>query len=151
MGKKTYQVSAYAFTSKTEYERAMKEQETIHYLMANINMADGKSLLKLYNRSIEKESFQTVVGLEFLTNLRKRLIDSGMFSENTIAPIPVSAPSAVAQDSLETFQPQVNLAKQVQRYKDAYEAAIAGRMIRNMAIVILLAVVMGMLLITYCL
>ncbi len=149
MGKKTYQVGAYAFASKAEYERAKKEQETIQYLMANTNTADGKSLLKIYNRSIEKGSFQTAVGLEFLINIRRRLVDSGMFSEDTIAPIPVAAPSAPVQDGADRSKPQIDPAKQVQRYKDAYEAAVAGRKIRNMAIIILLVVVMGMLLITY--
>ena len=52
----------------------MKEKETIGYIVANTNMSDMKAVLKVYNKALDKKSFQTVVGLEFVNNMRKKLI-----------------------------------------------------------------------------
>ena len=84
-----YTISGYSFSNKGDYERALKEKEAISYIVANTNMADMKAVLKVYNRSVEKKSFQTVLGFEFVKNMRKNLINSGIVSEDTIQAVPV--------------------------------------------------------------
>ena len=89
MDKATYQVDGYGFASKAEYERALKERETVSYLMANTDVKDTKALLKIYNRSIDKESFRTVIGLEYMGKLRRNIVKSGVVSAESLAPIPI--------------------------------------------------------------
>lgn len=140
-----YIIGGYSFSNKGDYERALKEKEAISYIVANTNMADMKSVLKVYNRSVEKKSFQTVLGLEFIKNMRKNLINSGIVSEDTIQAVPVPPASAgkgvkadnsIAQDMAE-------------KYKIAYENEHTGRNIRNMAIVFLVVIIGAMMFITY--
>lgn len=140
-----YTISGYSFSNNGDYERALKEKEAISYIVANTNMADMKSVLKVYNRSVEKKSFQTVLGLEFVNNMRKNLINSGIVSEDTIQAVPVppvsagkaaKADNSIAQDMAE-------------KYKLAYENEHAGRTIRNMVIVFLIVIIGAMMFITY--
>ena len=86
---KKYVLDGYLFANATDFERAKKEQETIQYLTANTNMADMKALYKLYKMSVEKKSFQTIFGLQYLEEIRKRLIGSGVVEKDLLEPIPV--------------------------------------------------------------
>lgn len=139
-----YTISDYSFSNKNDYERALKEKETISYIVANTNMADMKSVLKVYNRAVEKKSFQTVLGLEFVKNMRKSLINSGIVSDDTIQAVPVPPASAKPKPAGENIT-----AGMAEKYKLAYENERAGRIIRNMAIVFLIAVIGIMIFITY--
>ena len=145
MDKTSYQISGYEFQSKEEYERALKEKETVSYLMANTDTTDVKAMLKIYNRSIEKESFRTVVGLEFMSNLRKRLTESGTISAESLAPIPVAS-KGVRRAKPATDE---NMARQLKHYKEAYENAQAGKTIKNIVLVFLVLIIFGMLFLTY--
>ena len=86
---KRFILDGFVFSTRKDYERACKEKETIEYLVANSNMSDMKAVLKIYNKAVEKKSFQTVIGLEFIENMRKRLLSSGIVKENQLAYVPV--------------------------------------------------------------
>lgn len=147
MVKDPYRIDEYSFTNREEYERALKEKETVAYLMANTGSNDYKALLKVYNRSVEKKSFHTVIGTEYLSSLRRQLIASGIVTEESLAPVPV-ARTAPSGNPLERPE-QSQLERQVARYKAAYESARAGRIIKNMTILVLIVVIIAILLITY--
>lgn len=147
MEKNQYQIDQYSFVSREEYERALKEKETIVYLQANTRSDDAKALLKVYNRSVEKGSFRTVIGIEYLSALRRQLAKSGVVTEEALAPVPV--PGGVAKEKQAEGMNQSQLERQLSRYKAAYESARSGRIIKNMTIVILIAVIIAILLITY--
>ncbi len=140
-----YTIGDYSFSNKSDYERALKEKETISYIAANTNMADMKSVLKVYNRAVEKKSFQTVLGLEFVRNMRKSLINSGIVSNDTIQTVPVPPGT--------TVKPKTGgegiTASMAEKYKLAYENERASRIIRNMAIVFLIVIIGIMTFITY--
>lgn len=147
MAENQYQIDQYSFGGREEYERALKEKETIAYLQANTKADDAKALLKVYNRSVEKESFRTVIGLEYLSALRKQLSMSGVVTEDALAPVPV--PEGVAVGKQAEGRDQSRLERQVARYKAAYESARSGRIIKNMTIVVLIVVILAILIITY--
>lgn len=150
MEKKEYQLDGFLFQNKEDYDRAVKEKETITYLKANSNTDDMKALLRIYNRSIEKESFRTVIGMEYMNDIRKRLVDSGLASQEALAPIPVQRSTIVVRDRREEQgRNGTDLERQLKHYKAAYESASAGRVIKNLAIVILIVVIFAMILITY--
>ena len=68
---KRFILDGFVFSTRKDYERACKEKETIEYLVANSNMSDMKAVLKIYNKAVEKKSFQTVIGLEFIEKYAK--------------------------------------------------------------------------------
>lgn len=135
MAREEHILDDYLFLEREEYERARQEEETMEYLTVNIG-DDKKELLKIYNRAIEKKSFQTVIGLRFLYDLRHRLIESGIVSEDILAPIPVGA---AGEDK--TSGPE-------QHYKELYEAAMAAGRIKNMVIGVLVFMILGMIIIS---
>lgn len=141
-----YQIEEYCFLSREEYERALKEKETVAYLQANTSPNDNKALLKVYNRSVEKGSFRTVIGITYLSELRRKLAASGVVSEEALAPVPIPSPPSGKRGERPD---QSLLEKKVARYQAAYESARAGRIIKNAAILVLVAVIIAILLITY--
>ncbi len=144
MVKKEYILDGYRFASESEYKRAKKEKETIAYVTANTDSADMKALLKLYNRSIDKNAFQTIIGQQFLHNIRRRLIGSRIVSEETLAPIPVvSQQVQVVRSDKSADQ------KKMQTYKAAYENLAANQKIKNILIAVLIAMILAMFVITY--
>lgn len=150
MEKKEYQLDAFLFQNKEDYDRAVKEKETITYLKANSNPDDMKALLRIYNRSVEKESFRTVIGMEYMNDIRKRLVESGLASEEALAPIPVQRSTVFRGDRGQAQAGSgADLERQVKRYKAAYEAASVGKTIKNLVIVMLVLVIFAMILITY--
>ncbi len=148
-----YVVDEFSFSNKEDYNRAAKEKETISYIIANTDMNDLKAVYKIYNRSIEKKSFQTVIGLEFVKNMRKKLIASGIVTPDTISIIPVPRQSAVSNSkaSKKSDKGVVNeeAKEEIEKYKLAYENVAAGRTIRNMLIVFLFLIIIAMMVITY--
>ena len=131
---KRFILDGFVFSTRKDYERACKEKETIEYLVANSNMSDMKAVLKIYNKAVEKKSFQTVIGLEFIENMRKRLLSSGIVKENQLAYVPV-VPRVKEKMSGKSITDKDVLEKNVEKYKNAYEAEKAGKKIKNMAIV----------------
>lgn len=150
MGKEEYIVDGYQFSSRAEYDRAKKEKETIAYLTANTDSSDMKALLKVYNRSVAKKSFQTVIGQHYLNNLRRRIIGSGMVSEELLGPIPISVravPETSGRRPGVSGEENASL-EQAARYKKLYENAVADRKIKNILISVLVCVIVGMIVIT---
>lgn len=148
MGKNSkYDIGEYSFSTNNDYNRALKEKEAISYIMANTDMTNMKEVLKVYNMSVEKKSFQTVIGIEFVKNMRRQLIASGIVSGDTISNIPVPR---IADNKQQTAAADSNLAaEKAEKYKLAYENARSGRTIKNMVICFLLVIIIVMIVITY--
>ena len=135
---KRFILDGFVFSTRKDYERACKEKETIEYLVANSNMSD---------MAVEKKSFQTVIGLEFIENMRKRLLSSGIVKENQLAYVPV-VPRVKEKMSGKSITDKDVLEKNVEKYKNAYEAEKAGKKIKNMAIVFLCILLIAVIFIT---
>lgn len=138
-----YTLDGFSFLNAADYERAKKEKETIAYLSANTDMTDMKAVYKIYKLSIEKKSFQTVFGLNYLEELRGRLVGSGTVTEEMLEPIPVAKIVVAAKQSSQGVSD-----KTIQKYQEECQKAKAGSMIKNFLIVVLIIVIGGMLFIT---
>lgn len=138
-----YSVDGYKFAARPDYERALKEYESIKYIKANTDFSDTKSVLKLYNRAVENSSFKSAVGVAFMKELRDNIVGSGILEEKLIAPIPVQKIEGSGRMTRDEKDAQIK------RYKEAYENADAGRKIRNIIIVFLVVIIAAMLIITY--
>lgn len=140
----SYVIDGYSFQSRADYERAQKERETISYLSAHSNMEDRKVVYKIYKTASEKQSFQTVFGLKYMEELRKRLVDSEIVTEDVLAPIPVGR--VVVGKAKSQVSPEE---KETEEYRQAYEKAKSGSIIKNLLIGVLLVVIVVMMIITY--
>ncbi len=89
MGKE-FKFQGYTFDDETTLVKAKKEAEAIEYLRSKTDFSNLNNLHKLYNRVLDKDMMETAVGIGFLKELRNTLIESGMFTENQLRPVPMT-------------------------------------------------------------
>ncbi len=159
--KKENVIDGYWFSRRADYERALKERETVAYLRANTDMSDNRAVYKIYKTSVEKKSFQTVFGLAYLGDLRAQLIRSGTVTEDMLEPIPASAFETPGSDGAPGTKkaPEAGKASpaavetadkhMAEKYKEAYEKAKAGSTVETVMIAALVVLIVGMVIFTY--
>ncbi|MCH5252612.1 MAG: hypothetical protein J1F22_06535 [Lachnospiraceae bacterium] len=103
-----------SFESREAYDRAAKETEMIRQIKSKVNVSDAKAALKLYNRAVADKIFDTVIGYEFLGELRKTILDSGIATERSLADIPIKQVQEV-QDTIPEPKPGMS------KYQRLYE------------------------------
>lgn len=86
---KTYTYMGFTFSSQKELEEAKKETEVIEYIRTKADLTNPKTVVKLYNRLVEKGTLVTEPGIGFLKELRSRALESGVVAENSLAALPV--------------------------------------------------------------
>lgn len=146
MADSQYKIDDFIFDSQAEYERAKKEKETIAYIKANTDSDSTKELLKVYNKSVNKGSFQTIFGYLYLQELRQQILAAGVAEEEMLAAVPVKyAPRDGSEIRLSTDAS----AKEVRRYKLLYEDIRDRNKILKMAVGFLVIVIVAMVAITY--
>lgn len=111
-----YIVCGYCFNDQEEYSRAQKEAENMNYIRSNTDLANPKIVLKLYHKLIERNTFQTMVGYEFLKELRAKIVTAGLVREKELQPIPIRTIRQV--DTLEKEQSRLDHYKiKLEEYK----------------------------------
>lgn len=138
-----YVIDGFSFQNASDYERAKKEKETIAYLSANTDMTDMKAVYKIYRLSLEKKSFQTIFGLAYLEDLRKRLAGSGIVAEEMLEPIPTGRLLMVIKQKQAEAE-----GKSVSEAEEKLQNKKVGNIIKNFLIVVLLLIIAAMLFIT---
>ena len=83
-------VGDYMFPDLETANIAKSEQEKIDKLNEKLVGADMDILYKVYNKSIEKNTFKTPVGLSYMKSL-KTALEKGGKDKDSILPIPVNA------------------------------------------------------------
>lgn len=127
----TYSADQFSFESRDTYEQAKKETEIIQQLIQKTDLSDARKSLKLYNKCISEKSFRTVAGYQFLVELRQSILESGLMSERTLAPIPVGEPERRRTDII------TGPSSQEKRYERLYE----GQKLLNKKLKIILGAV----------
>lgn len=140
-----YELDGYAFLDAADLERAKKEKETIAYISAKTDITDMKALYKIYKSAVEKKSFQTVFGLEYIKDIRDRLVGSGAVTEDILEPIPVGKviikTAAGNTNSKEEKQPK--------KQQEDMEKLRFQNIVKNFLIAVLVVVIGVMLFVTY--
>lgn len=85
---KTYTYQGFTFRTEEELTEAKKEAEVVAYIRAQADLGNVKTVVKLYNRLIEKGTLVTVLGVAFLQELRSRALESGTVAESSLVPLP---------------------------------------------------------------
>jgi len=86
---KKFTFQGHKFDDEKQLIIARKEAEAIAYLKERTDFNNLEQLMKLYNRVLDKNMMETIIGIEFLTEIRKKLVDSGLFLEEQIRPVPL--------------------------------------------------------------
>lgn len=85
---KTYTYQGFTFTSEAELSEAKKEAEVVSYIRSQADLGNTKTVIKLYNRLVEKGTLVTTLGIAFLQELRSRALESGVVAESSLKPLP---------------------------------------------------------------
>ena len=88
MGNK-FTFQGHTFEDEKQLIAAKKEAEAIEYLRSKTDFGNMNNLRKLYDRILDRDMMETVVGIDFLKEIRGLLIGSGMFKEDQIRPVPL--------------------------------------------------------------
>lgn len=97
--KKTYTYQGFTFHTEAELAEAKKEAEVVAYIRSQADLGNVKTVVKLYNRLIEKGTLVTSLGISFLQELRSRAMESGLVAESSLhaLPEPVKPEKLVAE------------------------------------------------------
>lgn len=113
-----FRIDHFQFKDRDAYERAVKEKKVVEAMRGKFRFSDVEVAKKVYVKAVEEQVFSTVVGYEFLIELRKSILSSGKVPEKEMPAIPV-------QDGGEqgaSVPPPANTGNtSVQRYKRLYE------------------------------
>ena len=80
----------HTFDDEKQLLAAKKEAEAIEYLREKTDFNNFNQLFNLYNRILDRDMMETVIGIDFLREIRKILINCGLFKEEQIRPVPLS-------------------------------------------------------------
>lgn len=86
---KKFTFQGHTFEDEKQLILAKKEAEAIEYLRAKTDFNNMNTLMKLYNRILDRDMMETVIGIDFLKEIREKLEASGMFTEEQIRPLPM--------------------------------------------------------------
>jgi len=86
---KKFTFQGHTFDDEKQLIAAKKEAEAIEYLRSKTDFGNMNNLRKLYDRILDRNMMETVVGIQFLKEIRETLTGSGMFTEEQIRPVPL--------------------------------------------------------------
>lgn len=79
----------HTFDDEKQLIAAKKEAEAVEYLRSKTDFGNLNGLRKLYDKILDRGMMETVIGIQFLKEIRDTLIGSGMFKEDQIRPVPL--------------------------------------------------------------
>lgn len=140
-----YRVDGFSFETEEEARKAKKELDGIAYIRTQTKMNDPDVIFSLYSRLVEKQIFETAVGIEFLRELQSYLESVPYIKKEDIVPIPVPDKGFEENQRLREEQ------RAVRRQQEAGSEQVYRRRYRITGVLcaVLAAIVAGMFAITY--
>ena len=83
------EIDGYKFLNKRDFVKAGKEKEIVEQMKGSVNWKNPSVAYKLYNKILDKNSFSTIIGIDFLRELREIIVKSGINTEEGLRSIPV--------------------------------------------------------------
>lgn len=80
-------IDGFSFSDSHTFKEAKREAETVEYIKANTDLNNMNKTIKLYHKLVERNTLKTVVGYCFLKELRERIVQGGIVSEDNLPPI----------------------------------------------------------------
>lgn len=145
MTEKKWFIAGYVFQSEEAYRIAKQESESIIYIKSHTNLQDMKQVLKLYNKAVEGNMFQTVIGYEFLHQLYAILVKNKVMEPQYLRPIAVRF-----QPQREVLPEDVQAAnKRGEQYRYLYENALVQRRNSRIVTTFLAGLILAMIVMVY--
>lgn len=145
MTEKKWFIAGYVFQSEEAYRIAKQESESIIYIKSHTNLQDMKQVLKLYNKAVEGNMFQTVIGYEFLHQLYAILVKNKVMEPQYLRPIAVRF-----QPQREVLPEDVQEAnKRGEQYRYLYENALVQRRNSRIVTTFLAGLILAMIVMVY--
>lgn len=146
-------VSGFSFLSKDEEELAKKEQEGVKYIRSKTDMDKPEMVLQIYNKMIEQNFFETVVGYSYLKELQEYLHTIPFINNEEIQPIPVKHPAVqkeIRKERIKQREQQKNMKDKLAEVKRASTNSVIGRKYKlsMMINLILVCCIIGMFLVS---
>lgn len=132
-----YQVDGYLFTSRERAKDAKREAEAVAYIREQTNLRDPDIVLKLYNRLLDEEVFDTPVGIAFLRDLQEHLRLIPYIKSEDIRPIP--GDSLVVEKTV--VQEKAKATAQRKKQEAVYAAENSGAYRRKYHVALFFAIV----------
>ena len=112
-----FRIDHFQFKDRDAYERAVKEKKIVQAMREKFRFSDVEVAKKVYVKAVEEQVFSTVVGYEFLLELRKSILSSGKAPEKEMPAIPAQGGG---EERTAASAPNAGNTS-VQRYKRLYE------------------------------
>lgn len=132
MGENKMELDGYVFLNKRDFVKAGKEKEIVEHMKGSVNWKNPSVAYKLYNKILDKNSFSTIIGIDFLHELREIVVKSGINTEGGLRPIPVKKQEV-----------------KVDEYQVLYEDMKEANKIKKIIIAFLVFIIVGMLGVSY--
>lgn len=84
-----FEVNGFLFRDESMAEQARREVEGIKYIQERNNLDNPQMVLKVYNKMIEQQIFETPVGVVYLKELQTYLKGRPDIQRKEILPIPI--------------------------------------------------------------
>lgn len=126
------EIDGYEFLNKRDYAKAEKEKTVVEQMKSGVNWKNPSVAFKLYNKILDKNSFSTIIGMEFLRELREIIVKSGISTQEDLRSIPVKKQEI-----------------KVDEYQALYEQTKVSSRIRTVIIAFLVLIIAGMLAVSY--
>ncbi len=83
-------IMGFEFNNEENFNMAKKELDYTMHIKENLNNLNPEKTLELYNKLIDDKLFKTLIGMEFLRKLQKKLFDDKAIDNSKIKSIPAT-------------------------------------------------------------
>lgn len=132
MGEGKQELDGYVFLNKRDFVKAGREKEIVEQMKNSVDWKNPSVAYKLYNKILDKNSFSTITGIEFLRELQEIIKTAGINTKEGLRPIPVKKQEI-----------------KVDEYQPLYEEMKTANKVKKIVIGFLLAIIIGMLGVSY--
>lgn len=84
-----YEIDGYIFTNAKDAKIAANELKGVEYIRKQTKFSNPNKVLTVYNKLVTEGIFHTPVGLAYIRELQKYLLDSDAIDNNSVKPIVV--------------------------------------------------------------
>ena len=137
--KQTFTVAGYKFATKEEAQDAKDELNAIKYLSSKTDGKDPKQVYMLYNQILDKQLFNTPVGIDYLKELQQFLYINKDIPNDKIRPIPINNELSEMLDEKKIPLKVKDEIRQLKRDKNRYKDKYIKLMIVNIVLVVVIA------------
>lgn len=138
---KEYTIAGYTFKTKEAAQAAKDELAAIKYMSAKTDSKDAKQVYILYNAIIDKQLFNTLVGMNYLKELQQFLYLSKEVPNEKIRPIPINQETKEMIEGKRELSEHKSEIKRITKERNRYKDWFMKSFIVNVVLIIVIAAI----------